>query len=81
MPKNTALINAALESNDIAAVKSVLFDLARQQGMSHVADAAGLNRENLYRLLQNDSGMLLDTFVKLTGALGLKLQIARAPGG
>lgn len=81
MPKSTALINAALESSDIVAVKTILFDMARQQGMSHVADAAGLNRENLYRLLQNDSGMLLDTFLKLTGALGLKLQIARARRG
>jgi hypothetical protein len=35
----------------------------------------------LYRLLQNDSGMLLDTFLKLTGALGLKLNIARSTGG
>jgi probable addiction module antidote protein len=81
MPKNTALVNAALESNDITAVKAVLFDLARQQGMSSVADAAGLNRENLYRLFQSDGGMHLDTFLKLTGALGMKLQIVRIAGG
>lgn len=76
MPKHAARINDALESDDIATVKTVLFDLARARGMSNVAEHAGLNRENLYRLLRGDGGMHLDTFLKLTGALGFKVQVS-----
>jgi probable addiction module antidote protein len=41
-------MTAALESNDVEFLLSVLNDIARARGMAQVAKDAGLGRESLY---------------------------------
>ena len=57
------------------AIMDALADIARSRGMTSLASSAGLNREHLYRILNRKSSPRLDTFLKLTQALGYKLSL------
>jgi probable addiction module antidote protein len=47
--------------------------VARSQGMSAVAEKAGLSRENLYRALGGDAKPEFGTVIKVLHALGIDL--------
>ena len=47
--------------------------VARAQGMSAVADSAGVSRENLYRALGGNARPEFETIRKVLGALGVQL--------
>ncbi|WP_342360075.1 addiction module antidote protein [Terrarubrum flagellatum] len=61
------------ETGDCAAIADALGLIARTRGIATVADDAGLPRQKLYRDLSADSKPDLDTVLKVTQALGLKL--------
>ena len=70
-------LNAALEDGDkelfLLALRNVAE--ARLGGMSQLAEASGLNRESLYRMLSGKGNPELKSLDKLLHALGLKIAV------
>ena len=76
-PKEAAAyLDAALEAGDRAAfllaIRNVIDALG---GMTQIARNAGLNRENLYRVLSEKGNPELNSLEKLLKALGLRLAV------
>jgi probable addiction module antidote protein len=71
-----AYLEVALEDGDPGMIAAVLGDIARSKGMARVAKKAGLGRESLYKALSKGGNPKLDTLLKITHALGLKLTVA-----
>ncbi len=69
----------ALAVGDSKAFVGLLGGMARQRGVSRVAQETGLAREALYRALSSDGNPEFATIVKVTMALGLQLSAARKP--
>lgn len=69
-------LDAAFEDGDPAIIKNALANVARARGMSEIAKDAGITRAGLYRALSDEGNPTLDTLLKLTKALGLRLAIA-----
>ena len=70
-------LNAALEDGDPEVFLLALRDVAEAQGgVTEVAEAAKLNRENLYRMLSNRGNPELRSLDALLHALGFRLAIA-----
>jgi probable addiction module antidote protein len=65
-----------LEDGDPGVIATVLGDIARSKGMARVAKKAGLGRESLYKALSKGGNPKLETLLKVTNALGLKLTVA-----
>jgi probable addiction module antidote protein len=62
------------ESNgDAASIAKALGDIARAKGMSQIAKETGLSRKSLYKALSGDRIPSFDTFLKVAGALGIRL--------
>ena len=74
-------MEAALGAGDSKAFVELLGKMARQRGMSHVAQETGLAREALYRALSSDGNPEFATIVKVTMALGLKFFATRKAEG
>jgi probable addiction module antidote protein len=70
-----AYLEVALEDADPGVIAAVLGDIARSKGMARVAKRAGLGRESLYKALSEGGNPKLDTLLKITHALGLKLTV------
>jgi probable addiction module antidote protein len=70
-----AYFEASLEEahGDAAFVAKALGNIARAKGMAHVAAAAGLSRESLYKALSGERNPSFDTILKVINALGLRL--------
>jgi len=66
-------MTAILETNDPDLLLAALGDVARARGMSQVAKNAGLGRESLYKALAPGAKPRIDTVLKVTRALGVKL--------
>jgi probable addiction module antidote protein len=70
-------LNAALEDGDkelfLLALRNVAE--ARLGGMSKLAEATGLNRESLYRMLSGKGNPELKSLDRLLHALGLKITV------
>jgi probable addiction module antidote protein len=66
-----AYLTEAFGSDDPALMAMAIGAVARSQGMSAVAEKAGLSRENLYRALGGDAEF--GTFIKVLHALGIEL--------
>ena len=75
-----AYLEACMEEadGDATFIAKALGDIARAQGMTQVARAAGLSRESLYKALSGDRAPGFDTILKVVGALGLKLHAQAA---
>ncbi len=71
-----AYLDSALEEGNRAvfllAIRNVIKALG---GMSHIAREAGLNRENLYRLLSEQGNPEFNSLEKLLKTLGLRLSV------
>src|SRR5437867_3974743 len=73
----TEYLNAALEDGDPEGFLLALRDVAEAQGgVAEVAEAAKLNRENLYRMLSNRGNPEFRSLDALLHALGFRLAIA-----
>lgn len=68
-----AYLTEALETDDEAFIAKAIGTIARAQGMSAVADSAGLSRENLYRALSGNTRPEFETIRRVLGALGVQL--------
>lgn len=66
-------LTEALETDDAAFIVKAINTVARAQGMSGVAEAAGVERTNLYRALSGDAKPEFETIRKVLGALGVQL--------
>lgn len=70
-------LNAAMEEGDkelfLLALRNVAE--ARLGGMSKLAEATGLNRESLYRMLSGKGNPELKSLDRLLHALGLKIAV------
>lgn len=67
------------ESNgDPRMIAIALGDIARAKGMTQIAKATGLARENLYKALSADGNPEFSTVMKVISALGIKLRAAPA---
>ena len=72
-----ACLNAALEDGDNEVFLLALRNVAdaRVGGMAKLAEATGLNRESLYRMLSENGNPELNSLSRLLQALGLKLAV------
>ena len=75
-----AYLQACLDEADGDAdfIEKALGDIARAKGMAHVARAAGLSRESLYKALCGDRSPSFDTILRVVAALGLRLHAEAA---
>jgi probable addiction module antidote protein len=75
-PEETAaFLEAVLELEDYGSLLRALGHVARAQGMSLVAEKAGLGRESLYKSLAPDARPRLETIAKVMKALGFSLSV------
>ncbi len=75
-PEEMALyLDACIEESggDAAFIAKALGDIARAQGMTRVAEGAGLSRESLYKSLSGEREPDFATVLKVMKSLGLKL--------
>lgn len=71
-----AYLNAALEENDPGLLLLALRNVAEARGgMLRTARKAGLNRENLYRMLSKAGNPRLDSLTQLLDAMGFRLTV------
>ncbi|MEM9732416.1 MAG: addiction module antidote protein [Pseudomonadota bacterium] len=73
-----AFLAAALEDYDPAHFRRALNAVARAQGMSEIADMAGVSRQGLYKALSEDGDPRLSTLVGVLKALGIKMTLEAA---
>jgi len=73
-----AYLNAAIEDSDgdAAAMAEALGAIARAQGMSNVAERAGLGRQSLYKALSANGNPTLATISRVAAVLGLRISVA-----
>ena len=70
-------LNASMKERDPRVLLLALRHVAEAQGgMSRVARLAGLNRENLYRMLSLNGNPEFRGLMRVFGALGLRLAVA-----
>jgi probable addiction module antidote protein len=70
-----AYLDAALAEGDTDSFLLALRDVAEARGIAHVARAAQLNRENLYRMLTTNGNPQLSSLNALLHTLGLRLAV------
>lgn len=70
------LINDAIATGEAGYIAAAIGTVARARGIRSVAEEAGLGRQALYAALSEQGNPTLDTLVKVTGVLGLTLQVA-----
>ena len=71
----TAALNAALDSGDLDRIMGDLGRMARAHRMRRVAQETGLGRESLYKSMRAGASPEFATFLKVSRALGLRLQV------
>ena len=67
-------LNEVIARGDAPAVQNALGAVARAHGMTKVARASGLSRENLYRSLSASQNASFGIVLRVAGALGYELQ-------
>lgn len=67
--------------DDAAGIARALGDIARAQGMTQVARAAGLSRESLYKAISENGNPSFATVLKVVRAPGLRGPGTRGPEG
>jgi probable addiction module antidote protein len=71
-----AYLNAALEEDEPTLFLVALGNIARARGMTQIAEAAGLNRESLYKMLSEQGNPEFYSIDKLLQALGLRFSVS-----
>ncbi|USI72727.1 addiction module antidote protein [Sphingomonas morindae] len=72
-----ALLAEAFASGDAGFIAHALGAVARARGMAQLARETGIKRQQLYRALSRDGNPTLETLLKVTRALGLRVTAAR----
>ena len=73
-----SVLNHALAIADVGIIASALGLVARVRGMSGLAAATGMKRQQLYRALSEDGNPTLETLTRVITALGFRLSAERA---
>jgi len=76
-----AYLNAVLADGDIAALVAALAAVARMQGMSRVAEDAGLGRLSLYKVLSGNANPTFAMLVSVAAALGYSFSMHAVQAG
>ncbi|AZF33021.1 Addiction module antidote protein [Pseudomonas sp. R4-35-07] len=81
----SAYLAQSMKSQDPHVFMKALAEVAKAQGVNKVAEAAGVNRESLYKTLKGGSKTRYETIQKLMVALGVELTVQpiasrQAPG-
>lgn len=71
-----AYLDAYLEDGSAEEIRVALGTLARAHGMTALSKETGITREALYKALGDKGNPTLDTLLKVTKALGVRLAIA-----
>lgn len=71
-------LNAALEDEDYRVFLLALKDVATAFGIKNVADEAGLNRENIYKMLSPNGNPRISSLIGLLRAIGVRLKTETA---
>ena len=74
-----AQLNRAFASGNPARVSEVLGFIAREYGMSSVADKSGMQRTMLYKTLSAEGNPTLKTLMAVMKVLGIKMTFTRPP--
>jgi probable addiction module antidote protein len=70
-------LQAALEENDPELFVKAVGNVARAMGMTTVAQETQLGRPSLYKALSGERDPRIGTVMKVLGALGVRLTVAR----
>ena len=73
----TTALEESSEPGGREALLAALRHIAEAQGMSAVAERAGIPRESLYRALSARGNPTIKTLLAVVGAAGLKLSVHR----
>ena len=71
----SAYLAQSMKSQDPQVLMKALAEVAKAQGVNKVAEAAGVNRESLYKTLKGGSKTRYETIQKLMLALGVELTV------
>lgn len=71
----SAYLAQSMASHDPQVLMKALAEVAKAQGVNKVAEAAGVNRESLYKTLKGGSKTRYETVQKLMLALGVELTV------
>jgi len=71
----TAVLNAALEAGDLNSIMGVMGRMARAHRMRRVARETGLGEKSLYKSMRAGASPEFNTVLKVTRALGFRLQV------
>ncbi len=71
----SAYLVQSMKSQDPQILMKALAEVAKAQGVNKVAEAAGVNRESLYKTLKGGSKTRYETIQKLMLALGVELTV------
>jgi probable addiction module antidote protein len=69
-------LQAFFDADGTSGLIDALGHIAKKQGMTQVANKAGVNRQNLYRTLKKGSRPDFITINKVVNAVGCKLEIS-----
>lgn len=75
----SAYLAQSIRSQDPQLLMKALAEVAKAQGVNKVAEAAGVNRESLYKTLKGGSKTRYETVQKLMVALGVELTVQPIP--
>jgi len=76
----SAYLAQSMTSQDPQVLMKALAEVAKAQGVNKVAEAAGVNRESLYKTLKGGSKTRYETIQKLMLALGVELTVRPIAG-
>lgn len=71
-----AYLDTYLEDGSADEIRAALGTIARSHGMTALSKETGITREALYKALGDKGNPTLDTLLKVTKALGVRLAIA-----
>jgi len=71
----SAYLAQSMKAQDPQIFMKALAEVAKAQGVNKVAEAAGVNRESLYKTLKGGSKTRYETIQKLMLALGVELTV------
>ena len=71
----TAALNAALAAGDLEGIMGTLGRMARAHRMKRVARETGLGEKSLYKSMRAGASPEFNTVLKVTRALGFRLQV------
>ena len=69
-------ISFALKENNASFLATVLGDVVKAHGMSHISEVTGLARQALYKMLSKDGNPTLQSMNALLDAVGLELSVS-----